>query len=368
MHIEGPDRLQVSFLLFLGSLLHGPAFMFTFFGTKFAFINHPISISQIERQTHAMSGLQEMAKIVVILAGLPEPKQVVEMALNQLVPLMSRKLSTPSITTPESTEKYTRLLLAELDKMVPLGSPSTKLPVWDFVARTTYNASSLYLFGPTFPTDTYEDFMVTFERVTLIASPVGKLPFYSGTRARQRLLSSMCAYLKPCWDGDVDVVFPDAHELIKECMQIMKNAGCSLKEGAGIFIAFQFGIHGNTWFHLHQLLGRVLLDPEYRPLIEEEVRQAKDITEMKHLESAMWEALRRPFRLIQIRPIIEDVEIQLGKTRYFVEKGTWIIPKTLDHDPAIFSEPFEFKPGRFLDPSIPKPRIFGEGHRVVSVH
>ncbi|EAU83724.2 hypothetical protein CC1G_05628 [Coprinopsis cinerea okayama7 len=337
---------------------------------KVAFITHPISVTQLEREVRGLDGTHEIEKAAMAATGLRDVRRMVALMSDKLVPLMVPTMSSRALAAPGRTEAWLQILDKVLADTIPSGRPTT-IPLYQFIAKTMFSVSSAFLFGSTFPTDTYQDFVTTLDNFLILTSPISPYtPFLKGNRARDRLLVRVMQYLQPCWapEANVGTVLSDAHDIIVESVQIMKDANLSLKEAAGTLIGFHFGLHGNVWFHMYQMLGRVLLDPDWRTIIQDEIRTNEDVANMKLLESTMHEALRRPFRIVQLRTVPDDTEIYLGGTRYFFEKGTVILPKSFTHDETVYKDPFEFRPDRFLDPQLPKARVWGEGRRIVSIN
>ncbi|EAU82060.2 hypothetical protein CC1G_09662 [Coprinopsis cinerea okayama7 len=337
---------------------HGPLYKFTLFGTNMVVLMHPYTLRQLERQSKELSHHLPTVMAAQAASGLAEVDRIVDVMFNELTPITVKGFSLQGMKTSGLREQFHKALENELNAIT---EPRTML-LSDFVRRTLYRASCMVMFGPTFPIDTYDRFKETIPQLSYLSSRWSRLPWSKAGRNRLVILNSIIDYIRPWWDSDGEENKEQIGEIMLAGLVAMKGSGLSIYEAASGIMTFLWGGNANIWFHLYWMLAQILLDGEVYDEVVREVRCSSGVTEMPLLDSVMWEALRWPYTLQQLRHANTDLNVNLDGTRYFIPKDSWVIPKVLNHDSRVYEQPFEFKPRRFLDnPSLPKPKSFGDG-------
>ncbi|EAU81142.1 hypothetical protein CC1G_10429 [Coprinopsis cinerea okayama7 len=338
---------------------YGPLYRFRVLGTSAIVIHHPYSLSQLERQTKELSPHLPFEGAAQAGSGKANVHRIVEILMNELVPITGREFSRQRMKDSGLKSRFHEELEKEFDQF---SNPSgTTVLLSEFLRQTLYRATGIVIFGPEFPAESYDDIKATVPDISFLASRLSHLPWSKTGRARDRLLNFVIEYIRPWWEADGHST-KELSGVMVEGLVTMKEAGLSLPDAAAVLLPLLWGIHSNIWFHLYWMLAQIILDEDLLIRAQNEARSGKDITEMRLIESVMWEALRWPYSMQQLRRASEDLDVSFKGTRYFIPKDTWIISKLINHDSSIYEDPFEFKADRFLvNPSLPKPKTFGDG-------
>lgn len=153
-----------------------------------------------------------------------------------------------------------RMLLPELKAVASDGNPVT-LKLYDFIGRPLYNSGCHALFGPTFPSDTFDDFRLLDYKIAPLMSA---LPYTAqdGVQARKRICSRLIAYFEPWWDSDGRHKLKGISDVMLQSIQAMKASQISKEEATALNLLFAFGFHTNTWYMLFWLMVHLIHDDD----------------------------------------------------------------------------------------------------------
>jgi cytochrome P450 len=287
---------------------------------------------------------------------------VYEVTDKMLFPIIADCLSKSSLEN--FTTDFARHLLRFLE---PLSNATTEttLPLSDLVGEAMYQAASLAIFGPLFPTDSHKDFALLDGNVHILLL---QLPFTArpAVRARHRLLSLVSAYIKDGWRSEGDGYIEGASELASGCVRVLKNTTLSDADVAAAFLSFMWGIHAMSVRSSFWVMAHILTHDDAMKQIREEadaaivatpgglpaflkLPSALDPERLPLLESAVKETVRLITVTGGLREALADVEIRGTDQTYVVPKGEYVLayPRHQNHDEKYFPDPNTYKFDRF---------------------
>ncbi|KAJ7226880.1 cytochrome P450 [Mycena pura] len=176
------------------------------------------------------------------------------------LPSFARKLSRRSVAEEITTPLYTELR-RRLEKIPPRAQHRLS----DLTAETLYDTLSRLSFGPSFPRDTFADFVVLDRGVNALMGPFA-FAARPAKRARARLLAVMEAYIVQTADR-VD----ESDALVASALQSIRALRVPLREKAVCLLSLLWGIHSNLLKSVWWLTACLARDADARRLLAHEM-------------------------------------------------------------------------------------------------
>ena len=299
------------------------------------------------------------------LTGIQDVGRLTEVMEQTLIPLILRELSPNGLKSSGLMTHFDQHLRASL--LENPGVDTTRLS--DFTGRHTFRAVAGALFGPTFPPSAYEDYTLFVKDMERIDGPFSScVPSTRRRRAaRQRVMAAFTRYLEEWWYADGLHSIPGISPLVKRLLHGAKDEELGLEEACGGLLAFLFDAHFNLWSTTFGLMSQILADPPSHQKIVEDVRAESTYCFSRLLESATHEALRWLPGDQPQRHLNQDAVFSIDGMEHTLKHGTRVVLDLsgLHFDADVYCDPLLIDVTRFLDDSLPLPRSFGEGKRMV---
>ncbi|KAF9556810.1 cytochrome P450 [Agrocybe pediades] len=354
-------------------------------GRAVVVITDPDGVASISRDTtkhldhklvfsHILHGIAGFGSSIDFIQDLLDSK---------IFPIVKTSLS-PALMS-EVTGTVDSLIPLELERFYTSNSKATSLNLLEVIGRPIYNAGSLALFGPTFPLDSFHDFL---ELDSFLPQLLTRLPFIAqrGRFARLRMVSHLEKCIEEWWATDGTQDIPHASTTVMLSLTELKAAQVSRRDAAGTLLLFLWGFHSNMWFMIFWLLTHLVVDRTSmtRMISEIESFRAKhslDQLDDPHctpplLESAIQETLRWATTSTTARYATEDTAVVVDGTPVPIMKGEYVLGdiRAVHYDPEVYEHPYEFKIDRYVTKNddrlaAPKPSPWGRGkHMCVGRH
>ena len=234
-----------------------------------------------------------------------------------------------------------------------------------FIGQTLYSATSIGVFGKSFPISTYDDFEMVdihfFDLMTRL--PLLSLP---AKRARDRLRAAVGEYIEAAGPTYGEGVLP---EPTSHLLGILCDLGLEKKDRDSMLFLFMWGVHSSQIRAAFWLFAYLLNDPpalmRLRDSIDSAVAEkyqgdinalinappgSLDSPEFALLSSAVKEALRVSSTIAPLREVCEDTVVTLstGET-YPLRKGEFVAPaiSIVHQEDALFEDAGAFVLERF---------------------
>ncbi|KAF5328106.1 hypothetical protein D9619_013637 [Psilocybe cf. subviscida] len=368
-------------------LRYGRSYKICVAGRTVVIITDPDGVAFISRDT--TNHLDHKAVFIQILRAMgglgPESVDFIQDLLDtKIFPIVKTVLSPTSMS--EVTDRIDLLLPRELKALSVANSPSISLNLSELIGRPIYNAGCRALFGPTFPVDSFHDFV---ELDSYLPQLLTRLPFIAqrGKDARLRMVSMLEKYFESWWDSDGTEDIPEASATVMQSLIELKASRVSRRDAAGTLLLFLWGFHSNMWFMIFWLLTHLVVDKTsmtrmVADIDEFEAKRTSDSYEYGPpvLEAAIQETLRWATTSTTARFATENTTVIAGGVPIPILKGEWVLGdiRAVHHNPSVYDDPHVFQIDRYAAgreniPPAPKPFAWGQGKhmcpgRHVAVH
>ncbi|KAL7277611.1 hypothetical protein ACG7TL_008538 [Trametes sanguinea] len=315
------------------------------------------------RSGELMNGVLHSPEPLRLLGDVQNPRAV-EVIVSTLIPIIVGGNAEPSLCN--ITPRFNTRLFTSLTALASNGGDS--LPLYTFVSQTLFRSILPAVFGPSFPLQTYEDFITVddstyqlFYRIPLLTSSV--------SQARRRMRDFLKKYMLPWRETggrkDIDDVSGHANEVLRTLVAL---DDFTEEDQAGLLQTYIWGICTNLFRLTYWLFAHLLCDPHsYKRLREEIDRGVSDeLGELsallaahprvvnsgtfRLLDSAMKETGRVHLLPVSHRVARSDVELMSADGPFKVHRGSVVVANitSAHHDAAKFEDPRAFCLDRFV--------------------
>ncbi|PBK59730.1 cytochrome P450 [Armillaria solidipes] len=279
------------------------------------------------------------------------------------VPSMGRTLSSRTIVN-EWLSPLCHEFRAGLEHL-----PEKNTLLSDVIGKVLYEAINAVLFGPSFPSDTYADFLTLDHGMLALLSGV-RLTALPSIFARNRLLRKMVTYVREnhSRDGKARVsVLSAALESVEHTLPVHEQAVCMLS----LLWVLQTNIKRSIFWLTAYILADAEAHRRLRAEVDETVARLcpghatllyndpDSISENFPLAtSAVTESLRLSTLPSSLRIASADIQFQTDDESIFtVRRGEMMMGdiRPIHHDDEVYPEALTFKADRFLSSSVPPP-------------
>jgi hypothetical protein len=311
----------------------------------------------------------------------PEIVHVIE---TELIPMATHNLLPSALTT--TTLKFNQALLSNLNQILPASSShDIVVSLSSFSSKSLYDAGTLAVLGPLFPTDSYNDF-VTFDAG--LPYIMANIPFVGrqAKLARDRLLILFETYLTEAWRENGPGYVEGASDFISGATRVVRQAGVINSEAAALLLGLMIGVQSNVIRTSFWMIAYLLANPSTFARVREEVRStiASEFSDLTTLatndvvtlnkakfplvDAVVKETLRLTAVPSSLRAAKFDTQIygENGKV-YHIEKGDCILAdaRGVHFDETLFPDPETFNIDRFLSNRPRNILAFGGGSQIV---
>ncbi|KAF7326881.1 Cytochrome P450 [Mycena venus] len=288
------------------------------------------------------------------------------------IPYFGRALSRRGIA-----QEITHPLYIELRQRFREIQPQPHHKLSDLIGKTLYYTCTAIIFGPSFPLDTYDDFIAMDLAMPMLISPLAFMAF-SGARARGRLLKVMMNYVQE--NGDF------AGEKVAIVSSALRSAHVlPLREQGACLLSLLWSIHSNLLRSIWWMLAYFAVDTETRHRLKAEILATVPencetdlesllvldpdsmFRQFPLLDSAITETIRLCSLPGSMRVAVGDIEIPLDDGGTFSAfQGEMVMTDTRAHHMRddLYPDAKTFRADRFLprkDGTLDVPKIMSWG-------
>ncbi|KAG6813004.1 hypothetical protein H0H87_009420, partial [Tephrocybe sp. NHM501043] len=256
----------------------------------------------------------------------------------------------------------------------------------DFVQRTLYTSSSIALYGPDFPIDTYEDVLIYDDGAGLHVRHLGLFATAS-TVAREAVFARWTKYLIDNWVPEKGGHLVGSTDMMSEVYRGLKQADLSHDELHRLMCLILWSVHTNvmqltTWVMCHILTDNDVYTrvcQEIRSFVTRHYPRIDDITQLdprdldddafRFLNSVVQEVMRTKTVMGPLRVATRDTVIMdEGEKFIVIEKGDLVAINLqgMHHSPSFQDDPGVFKADRYVNGAPYRSYTFGCGKHSVS--
>ncbi|CAK5278914.1 unnamed protein product [Mycena citricolor] len=210
---------------------------------------------------HALDHREPHFRALVALGSSGDVELLSVPVHEQFLPTFGRNLSRRAIANSISTPLYAQLRqrFRELSR-----SGHTSHQLADVIGRTLYSTLTSVIFGPSFPLDTYDDFITLDDAMTTLMSPIA-FTAVGAKSARNRLLKVMVGYIEengPFADTSVEIVSSALKSV--ETLPLHEKAVCLL--------SLLWSVNSNLLKSIWWMMAYLANDAEARESLVAEIR------------------------------------------------------------------------------------------------
>ncbi|KAL4067112.1 cytochrome P450 [Scleroderma yunnanense] len=269
-----------------------------------------------------------------VVGGNPSfSQQMHDITIEQLFPMLDKAFSKRSLSG--ITTGFTMIVLERMNRF----DASHQVSLRRTLTEPLYFATTAMLLGSRFPHDTYNDFLLFYKS---LPSRFSRWPFWSlpSSRARGRLLQEITKYI----EGTNAARGNSNNKLVENFIQVFREFNLPITGSAPMILAFQLGLHMNTFNVIFWLMTWLLADPlalsSLRIEIDKAVREEfggirefaaratpenLDSPSFTLLHSVIMETLRLCSVLMGPRDVERDFDLKDGDRTIPVRKGEIVI-------------------------------------------
>ncbi len=249
-------------------------------------------------------------------------------------------------------------LLFHIQRLTPSDQP---FRLSEIIGKTMYGTLTMAVFGPSFPPETYNDYL---SLEVAIPTLMGPMPFtaWSGIHARNRLLNVLTSYIQDRENGtasdQVDVI-SHAIESARSLSQ-HEQAVCLL----GVLWALHSNLHRAVFWTIAFILAdqsaferlcnevRKTLAEKYGGTVEGLIGSEENLlfSDFPLVDSAINESLRMSGLSSSMREVEFDTRFPAGTSSFVLRRGDLVLGDTraIHYDDDIYPNSSTYKVDRFL--------------------
>ncbi|PBK58690.1 cytochrome P450 [Armillaria solidipes] len=246
-------------------------------------------------------------------------------------------------------------LLSRIQRLTPLDQTFL---LSEIIGKTLYGPLTTAVFGPSFPLETYDDYLSLDAAIPTLMGPV---PFtaWRGIQARNRLLKVLASYIQ-----ETDLV----SDVISNAIESGQSGSLPLHEQAVCLLGVLWALHANLQRTIFWVVAFILVDQsaferlctevrqtiaeKYGGTVEGLVRSEGDIllSDFPLVDSAIKESMRMSGLSSSMRTVDFDTKFPVGTSSFVLRRGDLILGDTraVHYDDDIYPNASTFKVDRFL--------------------